>query len=161
VLSAVSTTHLRLNTGRSQTPQTKWFAHAVVCSDLRGRFPSRAESDQAFARKEKGGTEPIGFLLLLIRVITQEQQTRFRYFHAHWRMAQFNMCELVHQVRSLAGKKMAGVENDAKFSVYLERHRRPAVGIVNSQLGLCLFRETQGLEIQDPYIQVFGVFPRV
>jgi hypothetical protein len=88
VFSAVSTSHLRLNTGRSQTPQTKCFTHAVVGSDLRRRFPSCAESDQAFARKEKGGTEPIGFLLLLIRVVTQEQQTRFRYFHAHWRMAQ-------------------------------------------------------------------------
>lgn len=74
--------HLRFNAGHSEPPLTQRFAHAIMCSDLCWRFLSCAESNQALARKQQGGAEPVGLLLLFVGVITQKEHSGRRYFDA-------------------------------------------------------------------------------
>lgn len=83
------------------SPLAEGFAHTEVGGDLCRSFSRRSEFHQSVARDQKSSAKPV-VLFLFVGVVAEKKQPGLRYFDASGSVAQLNVCEFMHQIRSLA-----------------------------------------------------------
>ena len=87
---------LDVNPGHPKAPSTQRLTHPEMSSNLRACEAPRPHRYQSITWHKEGCRIPVRFLLLLVRVVTEEQELILRERHMDGNVLEFNVGNLVH-----------------------------------------------------------------
>lgn len=89
------------------------------------RHPGTPQIEQRCLGEEEGGSQPIGFVFLLVGIIGEKDDSALGYLNARWDVVEQYVGEFVHQGRALANSRMRTVQYDNVNAVLIQGHSGP------------------------------------